>query len=38
LGLVNLDKFDSINRLIPLSMIPLSGTHCANYCDFYLNI
>ncbi len=27
-GLVNLDEFDSINWLILLSMIPLSGAHC----------
>jgi hypothetical protein len=27
LGHVKLDKFDPINRLIPLSMIPLSGAH-----------
>ena len=26
--LVSMDKFDSINRLIPLPMIPLNGTHC----------
>jgi len=25
----NLDKFDSINSLIPLSVIPLRGTHCS---------
>jgi hypothetical protein len=28
LGLVILDEIDSINILIPLTMIPLSGTHC----------
>ena len=28
LGLVNLDKFDSINRLIPLSIILSRGLHC----------
>jgi translation initiation factor 2 alpha subunit (eIF-2alpha) len=28
LGLVNLDKFDPINGLIPLSVIPSRGTHC----------
>jgi hypothetical protein len=28
LGLVKLDKFDYINRLIILSVIPLSGAYC----------
>jgi hypothetical protein len=28
LGLVNLDKFDFINRLIPLSVVPLTSVHC----------
>jgi hypothetical protein len=28
LGLVNLDKFNSVSWLIPLIMIPLSGIHC----------
>jgi hypothetical protein len=27
LGLAFLDKFDSVNRLIPLTLITLSGTH-----------
>jgi putative proteasome-type protease len=28
LGHVSLDKFDPVNQLIPLYVIPLSGTHC----------
>jgi hypothetical protein len=28
MGLVNQDKFDTINRLIPLPVIPLSGAYC----------
>jgi hypothetical protein len=30
LGLFDQDKNDPINRLIPLSVIPLSGAHCIN--------
>ncbi len=30
MGLENMVQFDSMNRLIPLTMIPLSGTHCTN--------
>jgi hypothetical protein len=33
LGHSNLDKFDSINRLIPLSITPLSG----GLCSYFLN-
>ncbi len=31
LGLVNLDKFDSINQLVPLYVIPSSNVHCIMY-------
>ncbi len=27
-GIFQVDKFDPINRLIPLSVIPLSGAYC----------
>ncbi len=32
---LNMPKSDSINRLIPLSVIPLSGVHCILFCSFY---
>jgi hypothetical protein len=31
LALVNQDKFDPINQLITLSIIPFSGTYCNTY-------
>jgi hypothetical protein len=31
---LGLNKFDFINRLIPLSVIPLSGTHCNLICMY----
>jgi hypothetical protein len=32
LGLFDQDKNDPINRLIPLSVITLSGAHCSRLC------
>ncbi len=30
LDLFNLGQFDPTNQMIPLTVIPLSGTHCSN--------
>jgi hypothetical protein len=38
LGLVNLDEFDSIDQLIPLSVIPISGATVFDVFDIYLKI
>ncbi len=35
LGFVNQNKFDPINPLIPLSVIPLSGVYCICYWTFF---
>ena len=36
LGFVKWNKFDPINQLIPISVIPLSGSHCINQSDYIM--